>query len=717
MNIRPMMRSPTCSTPAPGASARRTGITPGLIFLLSFGSVRFALRLLFVSGVVVAGLLAAPSGFGQDLSTLQITLGAIPSATLPIDGGIKHRFTVRNGGSSALDLFVSARVIDLNQSVPLHPQPSQRLLQPGGDMTVIIILSRASGNLFDLPVGQNTRTVEYTFQSGTQTRTERVIYSVTVLPDNWNGGGPLTVSGSVVDQNGASVDGAMVTLTTPDMMNPLSATISSVGGFTFAVPVNPRWMLKAHKVGYADAYAFVDPANTTSYQLGLLPQTPRAPPSIQLVRRVDGAIGFWQGAATSDGQFVLLTNGQEIWQDPSLKPQSKLYLYRTDGTKVWEFAMGAEAWGASLSRDGAYAAYVPKPDIVAPVIGLLNGSNGSVVWQKTMSAPEFLSDGFSLLVSNEVRISNMNRYVAVGTGGGRAYLLDLRNGSVLWSTYVEGQVRNIRFSSDDSAVYVGGDPWLVKYDSATGREIWRANIISWPLTDGLKLSLDETIIAAMTKTGDVTAVRTADGTQLWTYDPGTIGQFLTFSPDGLRIAASPLGALWVFDAASGQVLWRASPSKDGAFAPDGSLFTLQNLYDTNGQLLAGPLNDINPAIGQFGYVTPNGDRMVVAQGGLQQPGAVIAFYTVSPPLAPVAFISQSDCLFNWAEGNYPNLFIPAGAMSNTLAPYYYRYYSQTRAYLATSSADNHVYYLGPSPNNAIVDVGALSPWLSTAGCQ
>jgi hypothetical protein len=90
-----------------------------------------------------------------------------------------------------------------------------------------------------------------------------------------------------------------------------------------------------------------------------------------------------------------------------------------------------------------------------------------------------------------------------------------------------------------------------------------------------------------------------------------------------------------------------------------------------------------------------------------------ATVTVTSP----AFISQSDCLFNWAERNYPDLFAPAGAMSNALAPYYYRHYPQTETYLATSAADNYVYYLGPLSNNSIIDVGALSPWLSTAGCQ
>ena len=79
--------------------------------------------------------------------------------------------------------------------------------------------------------------------------------------------------------------------------------------------------------------------------------------------------------------------------------------------------------------------------------------------------------------------------------------------------------------------------------------------------------------------------------------------------------------------------------------------------------------------------------------------------------------NPADCLFNWAERSYATLFAPPAATSITLAPYYYRYYSQTSAYLATSSADNHLYYLGPISNSSILDLGALSTWLTTASCH
>ena len=84
---------------------------------------------------------------------------------------------------------------------------------------------------------------------------------------------------------------------------------------------------------------------------------------------------------------------------------------------------------------------------------------------------------------------------------------------------------------------------------------------------------------------------------------------------------------------------------------------------------------------------------------------------------PGTSIGNVDCLFNWAESTYPQLLAPP-AVSATAEPYYYRYYSQTDSYVGTSSLDNHVYYLvGPISGNDPLDLGPLSTWLATSGCQ
>ncbi|MES3002507.1 MAG: CAP domain-containing protein [Pseudomonadota bacterium] len=84
-------------------------------------------------------------------------------------------------------------------------------------------------------------------------------------------------------------------------------------------------------------------------------------------------------------------------------------------------------------------------------------------------------------------------------------------------------------------------------------------------------------------------------------------------------------------------------------------------------------------------------------------------------LKTVAITSAAadDCLFNWAEANFPALFSPPSG-SQTLAPYYFRHYAATSVYLGVSSQDNHVYYL--MGGGAPVDAGAKSGWQSIAGC-
>jgi hypothetical protein len=76
-----------------------------------------------------------------------------------------------------------------------------------------------------------------------------------------------------------------------------------------------------------------------------------------------------------------------------------------------------------------------------------------------------------------------------------------------------------------------------------------------------------------------------------------------------------------------------------------------------------------------------------------------------------------DCMFNWAERQFPQFFAPAGsAPSQNLAPYYYRHYSCTDNYLATSSADDHIYVLGPMSGGNIQDVAPIATYLPQSGC-
>jgi serine protease len=97
--------------------------------------------------------------------------------------------------------------------------------------------------------------------------------------------------------------------------------------------------------------------------------------------------------------------------------------------------------------------------------------------------------------------------------------------------------------------------------------------------------------------------------------------------------------------------------------------------------------------------------------------AAAAVASVMSTLMPLQQTSRADCVFNWAERIYPQYFAPSGTASTTSTPYYYRYYPERRNYLATSSADNHVWVMGPISGNNLLDVGPIAGFLTTAGCS
>ena len=87
---------------------------------------------------------------------------------------------------------------------------------------------------------------------------------------------------------------------------------------------------------------------------------------------------------------------------------------------------------------------------------------------------------------------------------------------------------------------------------------------------------------------------------------------------------------------------------------------------------------------------------------------------VQVPTVQAPAVSRFDCISNWAERSYPQLFSPA-ATSMSDAPYTFRYYSNTGNFLAVSSADNNLFVLGPSFGKLVV-IGPLTSLLSETGC-
>lgn len=93
--------------------------------------------------------------------------------------------------------------------------------------------------------------------------------------------------------------------------------------------------------------------------------------------------------------------------------------------------------------------------------------------------------------------------------------------------------------------------------------------------------------------------------------------------------------------------------------------------------------------------------------------ALLALFPLTDIAAPIS-AEDSNTIFSYAEEAYPQFLSPAGAVSQTVGAYYYRYYSGSNAYIATATIDgsDRFLYLGPASDNQIVDLGAAADWLA-----
>lgn len=106
---------------------------------------------------------------------------------------------------------------------------------------------------------------------------------------------------------------------------------------------------------------------------------------------------------------------------------------------------------------------------------------------------------------------------------------------------------------------------------------------------------------------------------------------------------------------------------------------------------------INGDKGGMGYLSPLSDAEI----------SDIAAYLANPNT------TDADRLFAWAEGTYPALLAPR-AVSQNIAGYYARHYTQSNVYVATRDGQLY-FYDARNPAGEVVSLGSVREWLGKAG--
>lgn len=457
--------------------------------------------------------------------------------------------------------------------------------------------------------------------------------------------------GQAQPPNGGPQPGANC-LPPPNPCNPPAGVPNAGSGGTAAPQVNAATTTDSN----ADdgvAFAYVK-KGTTDYTLTLQPPTHTG--SYTATKHEKTTIGFWKGDVDDKEQFVLAVNGMENWNNPSLKAQSKLYLYTLDGELKWAYDMGWEAWGADLSADGKLAAFATSNS--TRNLGVIDTATGKPVWVK--SAKDFIAgkkinqagEGGGI-DSKEIAISNTNKYVGVGHGGGDAFLAEAATGKVLWSAFLKGQIRGITFDREDKFMFVGsGDGRAYKLKIEDGSVVWSAGIGSWPFTGGFKLSKDGKYLGTAGKYGEVAVIDAETGKQLWINDQKGNASWLDFSPDGKYVFAGGggQGASTLYETATGKQLWRLNEfSHQGRFSADGKYILTGNsdvkIVDLHGNLVTTirpSETEQNMQQGQFAYISNDGSKVIFTRRDMDKEGNGIIFAKGSLTLLERAIAKSSD---------------------------------------------------------------------------
>lgn len=582
----------------------------------------------------------------------------------PMDGGPGiFKFKATNTGTKHLlihfDSYCKSDGVEVGRPV-IAPQGDTPLL-PGESM-LFKILPEGRHCGYDPNVPQTiTRTLYMSFSDNNhnwlnpEDNSFSLEKTIQIKVINYNTlEGDVIIQGFTVNGEDDPIPYVQINLGGYGRKVPLNSDAS--GHFSYSITESPAYFLIAQKNGYQAATIEIDGTNVQDFYTVTLVHEP-SPISVNasLVNSISGKIGFYRCAATEDGSRLLLVNGMENWEDESLKEQSKLYLLDTNtGEILWTHDMGWESWSADITDDGEYVVFGTRltgfdtgPEGFINYIRLLDGTEGSSIWEKKITAENFPGTTQGEFYTSGVKFSHSGEYIFVPVEREYGYLLNRSDGTIKWHKWVGQNIREVLFTQDDQYVYIpSGSGWLYKLKVEDGSEVWKQWIGCWAFVNGFDLSPDEEYIAVGSKASYLTVINTSDGSIRFTKDFHGGSATSRFSPDGTRLIVGGGHSFTLMLDLDGNILWRYyGIGCDVRWSGDGRLIFSNNgnVFNIHGTMLYDiiPGSDRNT---QVGWSNSDATRFIFAvRDTPSSENPIIEVYRVetSTNTSPVASFSYS----------------------------------------------------------------------------
>jgi len=594
------------------------------------------------------------NGAGDPLDNLEFTYDDPYEVVWPAEYWIKRPVFVRNKGTTDLNIQGRMKVVETGDEISGFPQPFNLYLAPGENQTIWVVLGASHLGLTSQDLEKEntyTRTIRLTVSLQTipmpldggdgSVRNIYLKHVIAVKPITWTENHPnAVIYGTVYDKaTGKPLNDTKVEFRGVPMGRTPYTDKSGYYEVRFYAHTNVEnkrvcpYVLWIERSGYEAFIKPFWPVSGDNIKQDVYLEKTREKVTATLMKRVETNMTIYRGAVSKDERFVVFSQGHhEInISDEEAASVASVLLFDTNGTMLWKYTPGCgEIWGVDISDDGSYVA--------AAVWGLeqYNGfakailldHSGKLVWDTSR---------LGSIGTAEIKFSHSGKYVAWGTGPGTLYLFNRTNGEIVWTRFVEGQIRQILFSADDSRVYAGsGDGYLYTIRADNGQVLSRTYIEAWPYsTGGMRLSRDGKYIATGSKIGNITLANATSGRRLWTFD--TIGgaNSIDISPNNDFVIAGSGGAvpLSLFDISGNLRWWKPVDAKSVMIAPDGKHIVVGRdwgveVMNTNGTVVWSHLEDFtyihNPVETHFVYINRNQTRLITGHGG----GAVY-FWNIS----------------------------------------------------------------------------------------
>lgn len=434
-----------------------------------------------------------------------------------------------------------------------HPNPLQIRLKPGETSRMTFTIS-LSNKVHDLTKNESgTFTIEQAFRVSAQTETtyDRLDSVRLVVPVNIKA---YTQAYMNKDANRTAIIKGYVKTSSGKPIKDASVTIS--GGFVDSVTVKTNakgyyslkvfpsyisykksyheYVITVTKNGYRNQSTVVYPKKSKTSTASFTLKKASAKLTYKLTKTIDLGIQAYSFDASANGNVIAFIPFHSGLSKEQIKNKTKLTIVSKTGKLYSQTSLPGETPYVSMTEDGEYITTVQDyGDYDIPTI---YNKNGEIIYSRKIFpdvneiwAKSNFDTKEGTIECRCVALSPDKTKIMIGTMDGEFYCIDWKTDTILWSTYLNNQIRTIDFSKNGKLMYVSSGAGYLYCLALDGTLQWKTYIGSW----ATGTSIGEKYIAVTTKNAfhTLSLLDAKTGKQIWCQDMASRGCGVVLSPD------------------------------------------------------------------------------------------------------------------------------------------------------------------------------------------